>query len=126
MHRITSAFDNQWIRKKISKVVLSSNQTLIWDTLKEIRYNNNVEGFGELFNNTKEFLREEINPLQLERKFDNSVEALTDIWKNKYAKKRLASLKKQDRVSKETHFYDDIIYMTWQETKDKYLNQVGR
>ena len=82
--------------------------------------------FGELFDNTREFLREEINPLQLNRKFDNSVEALTDIWKNKYAKKRLASLKKQDRVSKETHFYDDIIYMSWQETKDKYLNQVGR
>ena len=82
--------------------------------------------FGELFDNTREFLREEINPLQLNRKFDNSVEALTDSWKNKYAKKRLTNLKKQDRVSKETHFYDDIIYMSWQETKDKYLNQVGR
>ena len=39
------------LEKKISKVVLSSNQTLIWDTLKEINYNNKVEGFGELFNN---------------------------------------------------------------------------
>ena len=39
------------LEKKISKVVLSSNQTLIWDTLKEIKYNDNVEGFGELFNN---------------------------------------------------------------------------
>ena len=38
------------LEKKISKVVLSSNQTLIWDTLKEINYNNKVEGFGELFN----------------------------------------------------------------------------
>ena len=82
--------------------------------------------FGELYENTKEFLREEIEEDKLVRRFDNSVEALTDIWKNKYAKKRLASLKKQDRVSKETHFYDDIIYMTWQETKDKYLTQVGR
>jgi hypothetical protein len=82
--------------------------------------------FGELFNNTNEFLREEISVDKLERRFDNSVEALTDIWKNKYAKKRLASLKKQNRVSKETHFYDDIIYMSWQETKDKYLPQVGR
>ena len=39
------------LEKKISKVVLSSNQTLIWDTLKEIKYNDNVKGFGELFNN---------------------------------------------------------------------------
>jgi len=38
------------LEKKMSKVVLSSNQTLIWDTLKEINYNNKVEGFGELFN----------------------------------------------------------------------------
>ncbi len=39
------------LEKKISKVVLSSNQTLIWDTLKEINCNDKVEGFGELFNN---------------------------------------------------------------------------
>ena len=82
--------------------------------------------FGELFENTKEFLREEIKEDKLVRAFDNSVEALTDIWKNKYAKKRLASLKKQGRVSKETHFYDDIIYMTWEECKSKYLGDVGR
>ena len=39
------------LEKKISKVVLSSNQTLIWDTLKNINYNNKVEGYGELFKN---------------------------------------------------------------------------
>ena len=39
------------LEKKISKIVLSSNQTLIWDTLKQINYNNKVEGFGELFKN---------------------------------------------------------------------------
>ena len=77
--------------------------------------------FGELFTNTREFLREEINTTGLTRAFDNSTEALTDLWKNKYAKKRLASLKKQGRVSTETHFYDDIIYLSWKETKQKYL-----
>jgi len=39
------------LEKKINKIILSSNQTLIWDTLKEIKYNNKIEGFGELFNN---------------------------------------------------------------------------
>ena len=39
------------LEKKMSKVILSSNQTLIWDTLKEINYNDKVEGFGELFYN---------------------------------------------------------------------------
>ena len=82
--------------------------------------------FGELYENTNEFLREEIPVEKLVKKFDNSVEALTELWKNKYAKKRLASLKKQGRVSNETHFYDDIIYMTWEECKSKYLGDVGR
>jgi len=82
--------------------------------------------FGELYENTNEFLREEITKDKLVRKFDNSVGALTELWKNKYAKKRLASLKKQGRVSTETHFYDDIIYMSWEDCKKKYLNDVGR
>ena len=38
------------LEKKIGKVVLSSNQTLIWDTLKEINFKNKIEGFGQLFN----------------------------------------------------------------------------
>ena len=82
--------------------------------------------FGELYENTNEFLREDITKDKLVRKFDNSVGALTELWKNKYAKKRLASLKKQGRVSTETHFYDDIIYMSWEDCKKKYLNDVGR
>jgi len=32
----------------------------------------------------------------------------------------------QDRVSKETLFYDDLIFMDWEKTKAKYLPQVGR
>jgi len=82
--------------------------------------------FSELFINTNEFLREEVTEVGLTRKFDNSIEALTDVWKNKYAKKRLANLTKQGRLSKDSHFYDDIIYMNWEETKQKYLPQVGR
>ena len=37
------------LEKKLGKIVLSSNQTLIWDTLIEINYNKNIEGFGQLF-----------------------------------------------------------------------------
>ena len=39
------------LEKKINKVVLSSNQTLIWDSLNEINYKEKIEGFGKLFNN---------------------------------------------------------------------------
>jgi hypothetical protein len=82
--------------------------------------------FSELFKNTKEYLKEEIQEDKLVRAFDNSTEALTHIWKTKYAKKRVESLIAQGRLSKETHFYDDIIYLNWEETKKKYLFQVGR
>ena len=82
--------------------------------------------FGELYTNTKEFLREEISEDKLIKSFDNSTEYLTDLWKNKYAKKRIENLIKNERVSKESLFYDDLIYMTWEESKNKYLSQVGR
>ena len=37
------------LEKKLGRVVLSSNQTLIWDTLNEINHNKNIDGFGQLF-----------------------------------------------------------------------------
>ena len=82
--------------------------------------------FSELFTNTKEFLREEINESELIKSFDTSTEYLTDLWKTKYASKRINNLVKQNRVSDMSLFYDDLIYMDWNETRDKYLIEVGR
>ena len=45
---VLNIIDN--LEKKLSKPVLSSNQTLIWDSLESIGKNNNVTGFGKLFN----------------------------------------------------------------------------
>ena len=39
------------LEKKIDKIILSSNQTLIWDSLKQIDFKNKIVGYGELFNN---------------------------------------------------------------------------
>lgn len=82
--------------------------------------------FSPLYNNTNEFLRGEITEDQLVKSFDTSYEALAELWKTKYASKRIKSLKEQNRVSTETLFYDDLIYLSWEETKAKYLPQVGR
>ena len=82
--------------------------------------------FSPLYDNTYEFLRGEIKEDQLVKSFDTSVEALTNIWKTKHAKGRISMLKKKDKVSYETLFYDDLIYLSWEETKAKYLSQVGR
>jgi len=37
------------LEKKINKIVLSSNQVLIWDTLELIGKNNSIKGYGKLF-----------------------------------------------------------------------------
>jgi hypothetical protein len=78
-----------------------------------------------LYDKTVEFLRGE-DSTGIKKNFDTSVEALVEIWKKDLAKPRISILKKKDKVSKETLFYDDLITLTWQETKDKYLGQVGR
>jgi len=39
------------LEKKLNKIVLSSNQTLIWDSLNQINFKEKIEGFGKLFNN---------------------------------------------------------------------------
>ena len=82
--------------------------------------------FSPLYDNTNEFLRKEITEESLVKSFDTSEETLTTIWKTKYAKGRISMLKKKNNVSYESLFYDDLIYLTWEQTKAKYLPQVGR
>ena len=82
--------------------------------------------FSPLYDNTNEYLRKEIGDDKLVKSFDTSLEALTNIWKTKYAKGRISMLKKKNTVSYEALFYDDLIKMSWEETKAKYLTQVGR
>jgi hypothetical protein len=82
--------------------------------------------FSPLYNNTNEFLRKEIIDSDLVKSFDTSEETLANIWKTKYAKGRIRQLQKKGNVSYETLFYDDLIYLSWEDTKAKYLPQVGR
>jgi len=82
--------------------------------------------FCPLFNNSCDFLRMEIDESQLVRRFDNSVDALVDIWKGRYAKKRLKSIMKNGRYSEEGLFYNDMIGTPWEEIKERYIQEVGR
>ena len=82
--------------------------------------------FAPLYDNTNEFLRKEITDADLVKSFDTSEEALSEIWKTKYAKGRIRQLQKKNTVSYETLFYDDLIWLSWEATKEKYLPQVGR
>lgn len=98
------------------------------DIPKELIRSEHARGiyFSPLYTNTNEFLRKEITEDKLAKAFDTSYNALVGIWKEKYVGRRIRSLVENNRFTKETLFYDDLIYMDWEETKAKYLGQVGR
>ena len=82
--------------------------------------------FSPLYDNTYDFLCGKCDGNDLKKSFETSTESLSNTWKEKHARGRIGFLKKKNKVSTETLFYDDLIYLSWQETKDKYLSQVGR
>ena len=97
--------------------------------IKELQKSDHQRGiyYSTFYNNSREFLRGEIDESKLVKSFDGSVEALTQLWKEKYAAKRINNLMNAERQNlTETLFYDDIIGMTWEECKQKYLGDVGR
>jgi len=79
-----------------------------------------------LFNNTNEYLRGEIDESKLTKRFDNSVPVLVDIWKTKYASKRLKSVLDSGKYSHGILFYDDLIGKSWAQAQEMYLHDVGR
>lgn len=78
-----------------------------------------------LYENTNKFLRQEHKELG-KKKFDNRVEPLTELWKEKYASKRIKNLVEKEQVSKEKLFYDDLIGATWKEVRERYPSYVGK
>jgi hypothetical protein len=82
--------------------------------------------YTPLYDKTCEFLRGEHDGKDMKKLFDTSVESLSNIWKQKHAKPRIKQLVKKNKVSTETLFYDDLAHMSWQETKNLYLPQIGR
>lgn len=51
---------------------------------------------------------------------------LVEIWKMKYAKKRVKKLLEDGRYRKQSLFYDDLVGLSWEDTKKKYLEQVSK
>jgi hypothetical protein len=98
------------------------------DIPKELIRSEHARGiyYTPLYDKTCEFLRKECEVKDLIKSFDTSVENLVEIWKQKHAKPRIKQLAKKDKVSTESLFYDDLIYLTWEQAKEKYLPQVGR
>ena len=82
--------------------------------------------FAPLYDKTCEFLRGECDGKDMKKLFNTDIESLSNVWKEKHAKPRIKQLVKKGRVSSDTLFYDDLTVLSWEETKAKYLPQVGR
>jgi hypothetical protein len=82
--------------------------------------------FSTLYDNSREFLRKECDESDLKKSFDTREETLVQLWKDKYATKRINGLMDNGRACGDGLFYDNMIYLNWEETKECYLKQVGR
>ena len=83
--------------------------------------------FADLYENGKEFFRSNIDEkdLIMKEKYKLDYDRIINWWKPK-AIRRYEKLHSQNRLKPEQLFYSDIMDMSWEETKEKYLGEVGR
>jgi len=83
--------------------------------------------FANMYENGLEYLRNEIEDkdLVMKQKYVLDYDRINSWWKPK-AIRRYTTLFNDKRIKPETLFYGDIMGMTWEESKEKYLGEVGR
>ena len=83
--------------------------------------------FSLFYENGREYLRGENDDsdLVLRKQFAEGHEYINRWWKKK-AIKRYTKLHTENRLKPEVLYYSDILGMTWEEAKEKYLGEVGR
>ena len=83
--------------------------------------------YADIYENGKEFLRGEIEEkdLKMKQKYIDDSDYIMKWWKPK-AIRRYTKLFDENRLKPEKLFYGDIVGKTWDETKSKYLDEVGR
>lgn len=83
--------------------------------------------FAQMYDNGNEFLCNKIgkDELVMKQKFIDGDEYTVNWWKKK-AISRYRKLMEENRIKDETLFYIDIIGMSWEQAKERYLKDVGR
>ena len=83
--------------------------------------------YGDIYENGKSFLRNEIkeDELVMKEKYELDYDRIINWWKPK-AIRRYEKLHNENRLKPESLFYSDIIGMSWEETRKKYLGDIGR
>jgi len=77
--------------------------------------------FCGLYKNAFDFLRGEIEEGDLEPGFDNSTKAMVELWREKYAVKRVKDLIKSGRVKNEIEFLDELLFLGRDEIEARLL-----
>jgi len=79
------------------------------------------------YDNYAEFLRNEIteDKLILKERFKKDYDGVLAWWRSK-AINRYFKLHEEDRLKEEMLYYNRLPFMTWEETKNKFLQDVGR
>ena len=83
--------------------------------------------FSPFYTNFREFLTDKItkDELILNPKMSNDVKGVIDWWKIK-AINRYKKLHSENKIKAEKLYYSDVPFMTWEQTKEKYLSDIGR
>jgi hypothetical protein len=83
--------------------------------------------YAPLYENSREFFRREITEEELIplKKLEREMDAVLDWWRPK-AIARYERLHDEGRVNKNIHFYNDLIGVSWEDARKKYLKDVGR
>jgi hypothetical protein len=83
--------------------------------------------YADIYENGKEFLRGEIEEedLKMKQKYSDDSAYIMKWWKPK-AIRRYTKLLDEGKLKPEKLFYGDIVGKTWEETKEMYLEEVGR
>ena len=83
--------------------------------------------FANMYENGLEYLRNEIEDkdLVMKQKYVLDYDRINSWWKPK-AIRRYTTLFNDNRIKPEILFYGDVMGMTWEECKNKYLGEVGR
>ena len=83
--------------------------------------------FANIYDNGKDYFTNKIEDkdLVMKEKYKLDYDRIINWWKPK-AIRRYEKLHKENRLKSEQLFYPEIIGLSWEETKEKYLGDVGR
>lgn len=128
--------DTEWYQKHNSKKLLRvRKQNIVNRILRDMgirsshyktQHNRGVY-ISMMYENGKDFLCGKIseNELRLGERYQKGDDYSINWWMNKGIN-RYTKLVEENRIKDETLWYSDIIGMSWEQCKSKYLNDIGR